>query len=543
MKKIVAFVKKHQILFGILAATFIIMIPVVFFIVTFNSHITIEAGTKFQTENLWKTGIKPVVVMEDVVDTNVLGERVYKARVFGLSVGITVEVCDTKAPMAGVRNLVINYGSECKPEDFVISCIDATEVTYQFVNQPDCKKAGTQIVNIQITDVKNNSVIIPANLTVIGTLSSYTMELGADIPLASEFVLDDTITAEYVTEPETSLFEKLGSFEVEVLFNGNKEHVTIHVVDKTSPVVEVTNKTAWLNKALEAEEFVTSIEDASETTVSYKTQPDFSKEGTQKLVISIKDSAGNVTDKEVELTVNKDTTAPTISTSYIKVTVNGSLSYKKSISVSDNCDSASDITLDIDNSNVNLSAIGSYIVYCTATDTSGNVAKKDITVQVVDTATEVHTQEEINRYCDDLLARIIDDSMSTRDKAYAIYKWTRSNIGYINNSQKGDWLQGAYDGLIKKQGDCFTYAATAKALLERIGLQPLEIKKEKADWTTQSNHYWLLLDLGDGLYHYDPTPRKDGTWFFMWTDAQIKEYSDSHWGSHNFTRENYPKIN
>ena len=523
--------------------TLVVVAMVIFFVATFNNHVTVEAGTKFSTESLWKTPIHPTVVMENAVDTKVLGEQEYKVKVFGLSVKVTVDVHDTKAPIAGIKNLIVNYGSECKPEDFVISCIDASAVTYQFVNQPDCKKAGTQIVNIQLTDAKNNSVVIPATLTVIGTLSSYTMELGGSLPLASEFVLADGITAEYVTEPDASLFEQLGSYEVAVRFDGKEEKVTIHVVDKTSPIVEVTNKTAWLNKEISADAFITSIEDASDTTVSYKIQPDFSVEGTQKLVISVKDSAGNVTEKEVELTVNKDTTAPSINTSYIKVTVNGSISYKKSITVSDNCDSSSDIELTIDNSNVNLSAVGSYIVYCTAKDSAGNVTKKDITVQVVDTATEVHTQEEINRYCDDVLARIIDDSMSTRDKAYAIYKWTRSNIGYINDSQKGDWLQGAYDGLIKKQGDCFTYAATAKALLERIGLHPLEIKKEKADWTSQSNHYWLLLDLGDGLYHYDPTPRKDGTWFFMWTDAQIKEYSDSHWGSHNFTRDNYPKIN
>lgn len=542
MQKVIAFVKKHSILFGILAVTLVIAIPVVFFAASFNSHVTVEAGTKFQTASLWKTGIKPTVIVEDNVNTETLGTQEYVAKVFGIPVKITVEVCDTTAPKASVKNIVINYGESCKPEDFIVNCRDSSEVKYEFVNEPDCSKTGTQVVSLRITDGENNSTTTTVKLTVMGVLLDYIMELGGEIPSASDFVLDETITAEYVTEPDEESFSELGKYDVPVLFNGTEETVSIWVVDKTSPVVEVTDKVAYLNREIGAEAFVTSVSDASETTISYKTEPDFSTEGTQKLTISVRDSAGNVTEKEVELTVKKDTTAPSINTSYIRATLNESISYKKNINVSDNCDSSAELILDIDNSGVNLSAVGTYIVYCTATDTSGNVAKKDITIEVVETVTSGHTQAEIDKLCDELLAKITNDSMSLDDKAYAIYKWTRNSIAYLNNSPKGDWLDGAYNGLVKKQGDCYTYAATAKALLERIGLEPIVIKKEITAYTNSNNHYWLLVDLGNGYYHYDPTRRADGTWFYMWTDAQLKEYSDNHWGSHNFTRAKYPEI-
>lgn len=543
MKKVTALIKKYKILFGIFAATLVIAAPIVFFTVSFNDHVIIEAGDEFSKDALWKTVIRPHVTMEDVVNTDEIGIQRIKVKVFEyIPADVTIEVRDTTAPKVSVKNLVISYGESVQPEEFIVSCKDATAVTYEFVKEPDFFKTGSQIVNLKITDEKNNSVVTAVNLTVIGVRKEYIMELGDELPDASAFVLDESITAQYAQETEISAFSQLGKYEVPVLFNGKENTVTIWVVDKTCPIVETANKEVWLGKTLAPEDFLVSVNDASETSAYFKEEPDFSEEGTQNLTICVRDSAGNVTEKEVELTVKKDVTAPTITTSYIKVTVNGSISYKKNINVSDNCDSASEITLDIDNSNVNLSAVGTYTVYCTATDTSGNTTKKDIIVEVVETSTTVHTQEEINRCCDDLLARIIDDSMSTRDKAYAIYKWTRSNIAYVNNSPKDDWLEGAYNGLVKKQGDCFTYAAVAKALLERIGLQPQVIRKEVTAYTSQSNHYWLLLDLGDGLYHYDPTPRKDGTWFFMWTDAQLKEYSDNHWGSHNFTRSNYPQI-
>ena len=381
-------------------------------------------------------------------------------------------------------------------------------------------------------------------------------------------------------------------------------NVTVDVVDTTAPVVSTQEVSINYGAECNPSDFITQIQDKSEVDFVFVTVPDTTKLGTQTLQIITTDKHNNSTTSEVVLTVKGvipsytveggtelppasvyvldehieasyvteigsdilstvgehviqiqvqgiteevnlvvvDTTGPTIQTSSIKVDVNGSISYKKSIRVTDNCDAAENITLEIDNSEVNLNAVGKYVVHCTATDASGNATTKDITVQVVEPSKGGYTIADVNAIADKLLASIINDSMTLREKAYAIYKWTRSNIGYVNNSAKGDWLEGAYNGMVKKRGDCFTYAATAKFLLERIGLEPIVIQKEKASWTTQNNHWWLLLDLGEGYYHYDPTRRADGTWFFMWTDAQILEYSNSHSGSHNFSRENYPKI-
>ena len=535
--------KIHKILIGFFVAMVIIAAPIVFFAATFQSHISLEAGTEFKQEMLWKTPVVPKAIINEDVNTDVVGTKSYEAILFGyVPVRFEVEVCDTTPPQVMVSNLVIPYGGSCKPEDLVKECKDVSAVSYQFLKAPDCNKTGTQVVTLQITDEKNNVTTIAARVTVVGFISDYVMDLGGELPSAMDFVLDPAITAEYVSEPIVDTFTKLGRYEVPILFDGKETMVTISVVDKTAPEVTVANKESYLNKEITADAFVTSIKDASETTVSYKSQPDFTKEGTQKITIVVKDVAGNLTEKEVELTVLKDTTAPSINTTHIKVTVNGSLSYKKSISVSDNCDSSSEIKLEIDNSGVDLSNIGSYKILVKATDTAGNTTEKEITVQVVDTATEVHTLEEINSYCDDLLAKIINDSMTMREKAAAIYQWTYHNIGYADNSPKDDWLTGAYNGLVKRTGDCYTYAATAKALLERIGLEPMVIRKEVTANTSSNNHWWLLLDLGDGYYHFDPTRRKDRTEFFMWTDAQLKVYSDAHRGSHNFNRDLYPEI-
>lgn len=452
----------------ICVAILIVAIPVLFFAITFNSHVTIEAGAEFKQEMLWKTPVSAMTKVKEEVNTSRVGSKSYTATLFGcIPVMFELEVGDTLAPQVKTKDIKIAYGSSCKPEELVAECTDASQVTYAFQKAPNANMAGTQVVIVEITDASGNVTTAYAKVTVTGTVSTYTMALGDGIPDAMDFVVDPSASAEYVTEPDPILFTKLGEVEVTVLCNGVEEKVVVVLVDKTGP---------------------------------------------------------------------------TIQTSHIKVTVNGSLSYKKNISITDNCDAASDIKLEIDNSGVDLSKIGSYKVVCKATDSAGNVTQKDITVEVVDTATEVHTLEEINRYCDNLLAQITNDSMTMREKAEAIYKWTYYNIAYVDNSPKGDWLLGAYNGIVKKAGDCFTFAATAKALLERIGLEPMVIRKEVTAQTSSNNHYWLLLDLGDGYYHFDPTRRKDRTEFFMWTDADLKAYSDAHSGSHNFTRSLYPKI-
>ena len=462
-------IKKYYIGAGIGVVMAIFIAGASLFLVdNFNFKLTLEAGNRFDVNTVWKKDFKAFCTVAGNINTEEVGTYKCLVKIWGvIPMNVTVDVVDTTAPAVTMQEVAINYGAECKPEDFVAQVQDKSEVTHTFVAVPDTTKLGTQTVQITTTDKYNNTVTQDAQLTVKGVIPLYTVEGGSELPSANVYVLDEHIEAGYITEVGKDILSTVGEHVIQIQVQGLAEEVTLVVVD---------------------------------------------------------------------------TTAPTIQTSTIKVDVNGSVSYKKSIRVTDNCDDASNITLEIDNSEVNLSAVGKYVVHCTATDASGNAATKDITVQVVEPSKGGYTIADVNGYADKILASIIKDSMSLREKAYAIYKWTRSNIGYVNNSAKGDWLEGAYNGMVKRRGDCFTYAATAKFLLERIGLEPLVIQKEKASWTTQNNHWWLLLDLGEGYYHYDPTRRADGTWFFMWTDAQILEYSNNHGGSHNFSRENYPKI-
>ena len=99
-------------------------------------------------------------------------------------------------------------------------------------------------------------------------------------------------------------------------------------------------------------------------------------------------------------------------------------------------------------------------------------------------------------------------------------------------------MRGAYEGLFKKEGDCFVYAATAKELLTLAGIQNIDIVKS----TKNPSHYWNLVYIEDDWYHFDTTPRKDKSEFFLLTDAELEAYSSTHKNTHIFDRSLYPEI-
>lgn len=260
------------------------------------------------------------------------------------------------------------------------------------------------------------------------------------------------------------------------------------------------------------------------------------------LIMNLKDlkpkqTGDNLPSRQVGMDVVPDTQAPTVSSSDIEIETGETISYRNAITYSDNVDSQEDLTLSVDNTSVDNQKAGTYVVNYTVTDKAGNVANGSLTVTVKEPITP--QEQEVYDIADEVLAEILTDDMDMTQKARKIYDWIRSNVHYINHSEKDSWVQGAHEGLVNGQGDCFVFASTAKVLLTRAGIPNMDVVKA----TTNPSHYWNLVDVGDGWYHYDTTPRKDGSEFFLWTDAELEAYSKEHDNCHNFDRSLYPEIN
>ncbi len=232
----------------------------------------------------------------------------------------------------------------------------------------------------------------------------------------------------------------------------------------------------------------------------------------------------------------KDTEAPKIEGAQDQtIYIGDAVAYKKYITVTDNMDK--DVKLVVDSSAVDLKKAGSYKVIYTATDSSGNTATKTVIFKVVEKPKDTVNSKDLDALADKVLADITTSNMSEREKAKAIYTWTRSNISYEDHSDKSDWVNAAIQGFTKGAGDCFNYFATAQALLNRAGVKNQEIIK------IDGHHYWSLVNIDNAWYHFDATPRKgDNQAFslFMLTDSQIEAYSKSHGNSHIWDKTKYP---
>jgi hypothetical protein len=360
-----------------------------------------------------------------------------------------------------------------------------------------------------------------------------TVEAGTGVPNVSRFIKDQNTQGQFVTDPAAIDTTVPGVYDIEIMIGKKTYRSKLEIKDTIPPGAMAVNREIPSGRALAAEDFVTDITDATQVSVSFGSQPDFTSPGKREVTILLEDLGGNVTEKKAVLTVLEDNEPPRIIGAHDRtVYIGDRVSYRRDVTVIDNLDE--NAVLDIDNSAVNLKREGSYPVIYTASDVSGNVTTKTVTFTVEEKPEDYVDPDELDKLVDEVLAKIISDEMTQREKAKAIYDWTKHSIGYIDYPDMGDWVKAAYHGIKNRRGDCFVFYSTAQALLTRAGIENQRIVK------TGGGHYWNLVNCGDGWYHFDTTPRRGGGEFFMLTDAQLEEYSKKHNNSHVWDKSKYP---
>lgn len=134
------------------------------------------------------------------------------------------------------------------------------------------------------------------------------------------------------------------------------------------------------------------------------------------------------------------------------------------------------------------------------------------------------TDEEFEGLTADVLDEIVWDGMTRLEQARAVFDYVHDHIIYTGHSDKSDWKTGAYTGLTAGKGDCFTYYAVSRALLTALGIDNLAV--ERVGGETQ--HFWNLVNCGDGWYHFDACPRSSklpSFLSFMFTDRQAADFT------------------
>lgn len=350
-----------------------------------------------------------------------------------------------------------------------------------------------------------------------------TLEAGQPLPNAQDFFL---VPAEDATM-SISGFQVgvLGSYHVELKSQGQTYASKLVIVDTVAPQAQAKPVTLTDAGNAAPEAFVSDIVDATQVTVTFKVEPDWNKPGSQTVVVILTDAAGNKA--EISSSLHLDSEAPVITGAKNLETYAGStVSYKKGISVTDNVDEKP--TLEIDNSKVDLSKPGVYDVIYKATDAAGNTSSVTVTLTVREKPDNFVDPEVIYARVDAILAKFIRDDMTDREKAEAIYVWSRRDTGHLTYGSaphRDDYLQTANEFLDTRKGDCFYFFAIQKLMFERLGIPTIDAKKVK-NFEGDSNHYWLLVSVDGGktYYHYDNVWSK---YLCLVTDEALNAFSDA----------------
>lgn len=498
----------------------------------------VEAGVPVEVADFLKISDADAAFTaeSDAIDIKVPGEYHLMIKTGVFEHPCTLFIDDTVAPIVETKSVRLEKGQTCTVEDFVTKIDDVTATTVAFDKEPDFEKLEKQTVAIAVTDAGANRTVVETELIISPVVPSLTWEIGSPQPTVQDFVYGEA-NATIVTDFNTIDFSKLGTHSVVVEWNATQYTVELKLVDTIAPAFEMRDITAYAFVPRTVEEFVTASSDATPIMFMYNQEPDFTHIGTQDVTILAVDEAGNQTTQTATLTLIEDTEPPTITGAVDMVVYMGrSVSYKSHVKAQDNCPEGLSFT--VDSSQVNLKAVGVYPVTYTAKDPAGNTTSVTINVTVKE---ETYSLDEVNMYADQVLSSIITEGMSQYDKAFAIFKYTKRNIGYINDSGKGDYVKAAYEGLVYHRGDCYVYASTAKVLLDRAGIKNMDIERIPAG---NEMHYWNLVDIedGHGWYHFDTTPRQVRAEMFLWTDAQLMEYSHANYNCYNYDRSRYPVI-
>lgn len=203
-------------------------------------------------------------------------------------------------------------------------------------------------------------------------------------------------------------------------------------------------------------------------------------------------------------------------------------SFQKYVKASDDRDEQ--VSLKTDTSKINWKKKGTYKITYTATDSAGNRSKATAQVQV-------RTGDRLDQMADQILSRIVKESWSDTKKIKAIYNYIKRNYSYVDSNDHASWERSAERGLRYKYGNCFTYYSISRLLLTRCGIPNLTIRRSQG----HGNHWWNLVYVQGGWYHFDATPRSVRAVLCLLTDQQLETYSRSAYNSHIYNKKLYPK--
>ncbi len=459
----------------------------------------------------------------DALDTAVPGVYTVEVEAEGVVYETALVIADTVPPVCTFLKDVpyTRTGSALPPERFVTSAEDASALTFSFDPAPDWDRQGYQTLTVAVTDAGGNRTV--GQVTVlVSDLKPLVWEASRrSVPAMTVADRQRELDPGFSGEVKLARFvpKTVGCFDVNATLDDVPCILRLYVVDTTPPRLRFSKKPrAYLDHPVPPASLLSVAEDETTLTLTYLEEPDWGREGQQTVAVEAVDGAGNRTEIRGTVDIVRDTEPPKIVGVVNQyVYVGEAVAYFAQASATDSADGPVELT--VDNTAVDIYTPGSYLVLYRAVDRAGNVAEKTARLSFIKPTV---SDEALEAAAEQVLSKIVTEDMTKGQKAYAIYRYIFDNFIFKERSNKRDWKYEAYRGLTTRRGDCFTYCAAAKMLLEKIGARVMFVMRDSGN-----RHYWLMVDLGTGWYHFDPLndgPSRKFQCFMLTTEEVLDLY-------------------
>ncbi len=361
-----------------------------------------------------------------------------------------------------------------------------------------------------------------------GVNEHVTIETGNPVTL-DLFITEDIPATAFITDVSQINTMVPGTYGLKVKTLGVTRDVILDVVDTTAPTGTAVPQTVFQDDIPDVQDIVTDVYDLAPVTVAYVDELSAPLEGgSYDVQVRLSDPYGNETLVNVPFEVTADTTAPVLEVpECIYAFIGGSTSYMDGVTVSDDYDP--EPVVEVDLSEVQTDTPGVYQITYTATDAHGNSVSKnaDLILEVMPEVSldrrEVYGQAAEVLYNQVLGGEPIE-SFTDVEVAFRIFSWASRNISYTGTSDKSDWTIAATDGFDTHTGDCYTYYAVCRAMLDVAGIENVRVERYPI---TTSPHYWNLIKIDGQWYHCDACNFADTSGFvFMQIDSELDHHHD-----------------
>lgn len=445
------------------------------------------------------------------------GEYTLSVTADGYASETRLVVRDTVPPAGSGVTYIAQPGETILPEMLVSGVSDKTAVSTAFQTEPDPESLDPQTIPLTLTDRGGNVTTVWSTL-LYSNVAPVVIE-ARRMGLSPSELLEEGSFSEAAFDMQF-IPDELGQHVLAVTIDGKRNIAVIEVRDTTPPSIAVLRSQWYLDTPV-AVDALAEAEDVTETALSYRSEPDWTK-GTQEVTVVATDTSGNRSEQTFTLTLIPDTEPPELFGVRSRYCYVGEpVSYLAEVYAWDDCDGDTEVTVDA--SGMDVTKTGDYYVTYSATDRRGNTANKTIIMHVVRSRVEENRAQEV---ADEVIAKILTDGMTLAEQVEAIYDYVFTNVRYAAASNKQDWRSEAVRGLTVGRGDCFTSYAAARLLLEQTDAEIVSVQRSGPN----THHYWMLVNVGTGWYHFDACSAWTGKYrCFMWTDAQTRRHSNSYW--------------